>query len=97
VLSARTLQKIRAQETGADSAERTLVDLGAPVRTPGQDPTAWLRGALDAVGATRVRHPGNYRYVWPIGPPAARRRVGIALPTTPYPKPDTGLLQRAAA
>jgi hypothetical protein len=92
VLSARTLQKIRKQEAGADSAERQLVALGASVRAAGEDPTAWLRGALDAVGATRVRHPGNYRYAWPLGSPAARRRVLIALSPTPYPKPATGLV-----
>lgn len=86
VLSARTMQKIRAQERGSDGAEKLLVTWGARPRVAGQNPTAWLRQALDDVGAQRVRHPGNYRYAWAVGPRRVKRAVHIALPSTPYPK-----------
>ncbi|MFK3672454.1 hypothetical protein ACI2IX_19985 [Leifsonia aquatica] len=88
VLPDRTLQKIRAGETGADAAERRLVALGADARRPGESPATWLRDVLDQLRATRVRHPGNYRYAWALGTPAERRRTRVGLPRTAYPKPD---------
>lgn len=95
VLSARTLSKIRTQESGADSAERHLVSLGARARRAGQDPRSWLREALAELQVQKVRHPGNYRYAWPLGTPSQRRRVRIALPATTYPKPDRDVLPLA--
>lgn len=92
VLSDRTLQKIRAQESGADGAERRLIALGAPARRANENPSAWLRHALQELQVTRVRHPGNYRYAWAIGTPSERRRTRIGLPRTPYAKPDQDLL-----
>lgn len=88
VLSARTLQKIRRQESGSEAAERALTQMGARPRRAGEQPGAWLAQALDEVGATRVRHPGNLRYAWPVGPRSGRRRARIALPSGPYPKPS---------
>lgn len=92
VLSARMLSKIRAQESGSESAERRLVALGAVPRRAGQDPRTWLKQALADLDAARVRHPGNFRYAWPLGDPASRRRIRITAPATRYPKPDTDLL-----
>lgn len=89
VLSERTLSKIRLQESGSAAAERHLVALGATPRRISQDPRTWLRSALDDVGATRLRHPGNFRYAWPIGTRRERRRSTIAIPPTPNPKADT--------
>lgn len=86
VLSARTLQKIRQQERGSDAAEKQLVTWGARPRCAGENPTAWLKGALDDVGAVRMRHPGNYRYAWTLGRTRSERRTVIALPRTAYPK-----------
>lgn len=86
VLSARTLQKIRQQEAGAESAERRLVEWGAVARRAGENPTTWLRRALEDVGTVRVRHPGNYRYAWPLGRTRSERRTVIAMPRTGYPK-----------
>lgn len=94
VLSHRTLQKIRAREPGADGAERTLVGLGAHPRTTGQDPTTWLREALDDVGATRVRHPGNFRYAWALGSRTDRRRLEIGMNPTTYPKAHHDLVEQ---
>lgn len=92
VLSERTLSKIRTQESGAEAGERRLVSLGATPRKAGQAPRAWLHQALEEVGATRLRHPGNFRYAWPLGSRTAKRRVTIALPPSPYPKAAHDLL-----
>lgn len=83
----RVAESIRNAQ--ADDVERQLVQLGARPLRAGETPSRWLTDALDTVGASRLRHAGNWRYCFPIGTPAQRRRVRIALPTTPYPKtPD---------
>lgn len=92
VLSARTLSKVRAQESGADAAERHLVNLGARARRAEEDPRSWLRQALADLEVQRIRHPGNFRYAWAIGTPSQRRHVAIALPRTAYPKPAHDLV-----
>lgn len=92
VLSERSLSKIRGQERGADAAERHLVSLGAPIRRAGQDPRAWLREALAALEVTKIRHPGNFRYAFPLGSSSQRRRLPIGLPRTAYPKAATDIL-----
>lgn len=90
VLSARTLQKIRARESGWRGAVDTLERYGASTLRPGQDSRAWLRDALDAVGAVPYTHPGCFRYAWALGPTKAdRRAVQINVPETRRPKPDT--------
>lgn len=89
VLNARSMQKVRSQDRGHDHVERQLVQLGARPLRSGEAPARWLADALDLVGASRLRHAGNWRYCFPIGTPAQRRRVHLALPTSPYPKtPD---------
>lgn len=89
VLSERTLSKIRLQESGSAAAERHLVPLGATPRPSRQDPRTWLRSALDDVGAIRLRHPGNFRYAWPLGTRRQRRGSVIAIAATQHPKADT--------
>lgn len=87
VFSARAVQKIRALDRGHEYAERQLVEWGAPPRQPGENPTAWVRAALDASGVRRVRHPGNYRYLFRVGRTRGERsRTTIALAPAPYPK-----------
>lgn len=95
VLPERTLSKVRREESGHEAAERLLVRYGATPRTWGQAGQQWLHEALNAVGAVRVRHPGNFRYAWPIGTRAQRRRVHINLPATRYPKQATDLIAGA--
>lgn len=89
VLTARTLAKITGKESGGDGAVARLVDMGAPRkpdRMPGRE---WLPEALVAIGARKVRHPGNHRYAWTIGPRWVRRAYPVAMPALPYPKqPD---------
>jgi hypothetical protein len=86
------LQKIRAGESGADSAERRLVALGARPRRAGETARSWLPIALDDLHRERRRHPGNFRYAWALGTPAQRRTTQIGLPRTPYPKPHRDLV-----
>jgi hypothetical protein len=52
-----------------------------------------LRAALAALEVTKIRHPGNFRYAFPLGSSLQRRRLPIGLPRTAYPKPDTDILQ----
>ena len=87
VLSARTLSKIRRAECGHEYAERQLVDWGAAPRPPGQPAAEWLPGALAAARVTKVRHPGNYRYLFRVGRTRAERsRVVIGMVGAAYPK-----------
>lgn len=94
VLSARGLQKVRGQERGHEYVERTLVAWGAePMsqihRSCDNGPTEWLRGALDRTGVVRMRHPGNYRYLFRVGRTRAERsRVVFGMPSAVYPKKD---------
>lgn len=84
-LSARSAQKVRRLERGHRHVEQRLVALGATARAD-DDPARWLAGALDDVGARRVRHPGCLRYAFVLGTPAERRRVVVGGTPLPYPK-----------
>jgi hypothetical protein len=91
VLNSRSAQKVRAQEQGHESVERRLIALGARPPRPGQDPAAWLREALEDLGACRLRHRGNHRYVFRLGRNRREReRIRLGMPVgTAYPKlPD---------
>ncbi len=89
VLTARSRAKLtgREPEPGAAGVESRLAALGAPPRTAGESPAQWLPRALEHLGAHSVRHPGNFRYVLPVGRTRAERsRTVIALEASPYPK-----------
>lgn len=98
VLPDRSAQKIRQGERGAAGVVARLVALGAPHpsmvtdwpgRSAGDDmvpPALWLSLALEVIGARKVRHRGNHRYILPIGDRGARRNVSIALDSQPFPK-----------
>lgn len=91
VLSDRSVSKIRKQDRGHDYAEKQLVCWGATPRRAGEDPTAWLARALVEAGVRRMRHPGNYRYLFKLGRTRTERsRVVIALPAASYPKKVAG-------
>lgn len=79
VFSDRAAQKIRQRERGWQSAVAHLVDHGAPQLAG--DPGAWLNRALPAV-TRKVRHPGNHRYVFPLG----RRKPAVLTPEVSRPK-----------
>lgn len=87
ILNARSMQKVRAQSRGHGHVERLLIAHGARPMRSGDKPAVWLAEALDEVRARRVRHKGNHRYAFAIGP--TRRTVAIGGPALPYPKqPD---------
>jgi hypothetical protein len=86
VISNRSLSKVRRQERGRDYVERQLVAEGARPLEPGENPAEWLRQALVDVGARRLTHPGNHRYLFPIGSPTERRHTRIGFVATGYPK-----------
>jgi hypothetical protein len=66
-------------------AERVLA---RPERESGEDGALWLGKALRAVGARRVRHPGNLRYLFALGNRRERRAAWTPMPSLPYPKDE---------
>lgn len=64
VVSGRTLSKIRNGERGAAAGYETLLQMGAPRRTPGEADAAWVARALAEGPFRRLPHPGNLAYVW---------------------------------
>ena len=91
-LSARAMQKVRRGEQGHAYVTRRLVDLGAAPPDGTVDAAAWLAASLTGIGAVKVRHRGNHRFVFPLGANRrARDRIRIGLPVgDTYPKqPDT--------
>jgi hypothetical protein len=86
VLTDRAMSKVRNREKGHDYVERRLMALGARPPRAEEHPDEWLRSALDAVGARRLRHGGNYRYLFPVGPGRRRRTALLARTGRPYPK-----------
>lgn len=91
VLTDRALQKVRAGEKGSGGVIRRLVAAGARPPTGDLPGAAWLREALGDVGARKVPHPGNHRFVFRLGTARQRRAVplGSGFEARPYPKtPD---------
>jgi|SRR5579884_2145408 len=87
--SDRAVSKIRRQEQGHEYAERRLIALGASPRIGGPaNAAAWLRDALDRVGAVRLAHPGNHRFVLATSR-AHRRNLRLGFTVLPYPKGTT--------
>ena len=86
-LSSRAVSKVRLQEHGAQSAEKRLVRLGAPPRSPGQEPAEWINGVLASNVFTKVKHPGNHVYCWALGRAAEKRHLERSFATArSYPK-----------
>ncbi|MFD8671390.1 hypothetical protein ACFV1U_39325 [Streptomyces microflavus] len=88
VLNERMAQKVRRQEQGHEYAERLLLSLGAAPMRAGADPRAWLREALETVGARNLRHRGVHRYVYRLGKNRREResiRLGLPMSDS-YPK-----------
>lgn len=84
-LSARVIAKVDNQEIGHAYVERRLLQLGATARPAGTAPAAWLRQALADIGAVRLQHRGNHRYVMGTAS-GARRRLHLGYTALPYPK-----------
>lgn len=52
----------------------------------GEQPTGWLHEAIATVGATRLRHRGNHKFLFAIGTRSQKRRVYVNATPLPYPK-----------
>lgn len=85
VLTARATAKLTGGERGARGVTARLLALGATPPHPWQHPAAWLEHALTDIGATRIRHAGNHRYLIKVGGPRQRRKTVIAYADRPYP------------
>jgi len=64
VISARMISKIRREERGIGYAVDRLRQYGAPARQRGEDWRSWTERVLSLPIFRRVRHPGNYAYVF---------------------------------
>lgn len=96
VLSPRTLSKIRLGETGWESAQRTLEELGGPARALGESGADWVMRVLACGVFKAIRHPGNHCYVWPLARGGHRRRLEQQFRTgLPYPKQADNLVLAA--
>lgn len=80
-LSNRAASKLRGSERGQRYAAAQLVSAGARAPQPGEDLAEWYRTEVARI-ARRQRHPGNFRYVFPLSR-GARRDAGES---RPYPK-----------
>jgi hypothetical protein len=83
VISPRALAKIRAQHRGHRYAEAQLLAAGAEERRHGEEPAAWLERVLREPLFQRLRHPGNFVYVFGLDRAARDRALSNALP---YPR-----------
>lgn len=87
VLNDRSAQKVRRQETGHAYVEARLEAQGARPLRAGEDPSEWLTHALIRVGATKLRHKGAHRYLFPLGRSQKdRNRIRLGYPGLAYPK-----------
>lgn len=91
VLTRRVVQKIRKWERGSGGVVRRFVAAGAPEPLPGECGKAYLCRAKAAVQPLTVDHPGNHRFILPLGTGREQRRIalGEGFETRAYPKhPD---------
>jgi len=83
VVSERGLSKIRSQDCGHRYAELQLLAAGAGERRFGEDPAAWVDRVMAEPAFRRVRHPGNFTYVFGLDKAA---RVAAMANAQPYPR-----------
>jgi hypothetical protein len=83
VVSPRALSKIRSGDKGHAYAQAQLLAAGADPRRAGEAPAAWLDRVLRAPTFRRLKHPGNFTYVFGLDREARGRAQAQSLP---YPK-----------
>ncbi len=83
VFPMRALSKIRNEERGGGSAQRRLIEAGAPERRPHERARAYVERALSEGGFTSAIHPG--KLVYAFGLDRAAKRALAANPDL-YPK-----------
>ena len=87
VVSERSLSKLRNGERGAGYAYEQLRALGAPAMLVGEGGGDYVARVTTLPIFRRVAHPGNFTYVWGLGPRRERQSVEIGMPPAlPYPK-----------
>jgi hypothetical protein len=96
VITDRSLQKVRGEESGWLGVERRLVAAGLPERQAGETPKEWLARALAEAGAWKVPHLGNHRFVFRFGTARQQRAIPLgegyehrSYPKTPDPVPSS--------
>jgi len=90
VMSARALSKIRNGERGSAYSYEMLTGMGAPKRKALESGRDYVKRALAEGPFTRIRHPGNLVYVWPLGAKRQRRATvrGVSAPLPDGKKGD---------
>jgi hypothetical protein len=83
VLSPRALSKIRQQERGHRYAEAQLLAAGADPRRSSEEPAQWLERILRPPLFRRMRHPGNFTYVFGLD---RETRAQAMARSMPYPR-----------
>lgn len=86
VVSERALSKIKALHRGHAYAERQLVAAGAAPRRYGEDPVVWLARVLREPTFRRLKHPGNFAFVFGLNRAAKASIVAATGGGHPYPK-----------
>ena len=89
-IDARTMSKLRNDETGAAGAYKQLRRLGAPAIDAGEDGRSYLARAISQGPFRRVSHPGNHAYAFACGTRTRRLALHAKLSPadrTPIPFP----------
>lgn len=89
----RNINKILDGEQGIDYALKLLERLGAPARAPGEEVDAYVHRALQSDAFERVRHPGNFVYLFGLTH-TARDLIKTRHVRLPYPKRDDATTAR---
>ncbi len=84
ILSSRTLSKVRSDTAQAASAERLLVEAGAPPRRPDESRRDYAQRVETAGPFRSFRKQGNHVYLFPMTA-AVRRELAARAPTATYP------------
>lgn len=79
------ISKIRREEVGITYAVRRLRDFGAPARQPGDSWGDWTARVLRQPPFRRIKHPGNYAYVFGLNAGTRARLEEIHGGGQPYP------------
>lgn len=89
VVSERMLSKIRRGERGIRYAIRRLLEYGAHPRRPGESWADWTTRVTVLPPFRRVKHPGNFAYVFGLDGAASRQLETLHDGGLPYPHQRT--------
>jgi hypothetical protein len=95
IVSERMLSKIRQNECGSRYAIRRLVEYGAEPRRPMETWSDWVARITRLPPFRRIKHPGNYAYVFGLDDPARDQLAALHDGGLPYPAQRHAGAQRA--